>query len=363
MSEETVLMADEKDLNVEEQKSGQAIAWYRTKIDPKLLQKLHKRSDFLALSQTLGYVGLMALTAAISLWSFHSGWPWYATVGFVFLHGMVCAFMINGVHELCHNTVFKTQWMNSLFVRVLSFLGWINFPLFETSHLRHHRYTLHQPDDLEVTLPYPWSWANFFKFGFVNLVSLYEHFKYVIRIACGKFSGEWETKLFPDTAPQKQKVPIHWARTMLVGHAIIVIVSLYFGWWLVPVLVTLNQFYGGWLFLLCNNTQHIGLTDKVPDFRLCCRTITLNPVVQFLYWHMNYHTEHHMYAAVPCYNLGKLHKAIKHDLPATKGLIGTWLEINEIRRKQAIDPAYQYTAPCPPAQARPPRGGQALQGA
>ncbi len=347
MSEETVLMADEVELNAQEQKSGQAISWYRTKIDPKLLQSLHKRSDAKALAQTLGYVGTIALTAGLSLWSFHSGWPWYLTVAFVFLHGMVCAFMINGVHELCHNTVFKTQWMNSFFVRLLSFLGWINFPFFETSHLRHHRYTLHQPDDLEVTLPYPWSWANFWKYGFVNVVFPYYSLKETIRIARGRLVSQWELKLFPESQPEKRKAPVNWARTMLIGHGIIFVVSIYFGWWLVPVLVSLNQFYGGWLFMLCNNTQHIGLTDKVPDFRLCCRTIKLNPVVQFLYWHMNYHTEHHMYAAVPCYNLGKLHRAVKHDMPETKGLIATWQEINAILRKQEADPGYQYAPACP----------------
>ena len=61
-----------------------------------------------------------------------------------------------------------------------------------------------------------------------------------------------------------------------------------------PVLITLAPFYGGGLQWLCNNTQHIGLQDDVPDFRLCCRTVILNPVVSFLYWRMNYHTEHHM---------------------------------------------------------------------
>ena len=44
-----------------------------------------------------------------------------------------------------------------------------------------------------------------------------------------------------------------------------------------------------------------GLQDYVPDFRLCYRRFLVNPVVRFLYWHMNFHIEHHMYAAVPCY--------------------------------------------------------------
>jgi fatty acid desaturase len=152
---------------------------------------------------------------------------------------------------------------------------------------------------------------------------------------------------------------MRWARLLLIGHALIVLVSIICGWWLspqwflVPVLTTLAPFYGGWLFFLCNNTQHIGLQDGVPDYRLCCRTFTVNPLAQFLYWHMNYHTEHHMYAAVPCYNLGRLHKLIKHDLPPSPhGLLATWQEIAAIQKKQDEDPTYQHIVRVPERQPR-----------
>ena len=113
-------------------------------------------------------------------------------------------------------------------------------------------------------------------------------------------------------------------------------------------LTSLAPFYGGWLFFLCNNTQHIALQDNVPDFRLCCRTFTVNPLVQFLYWHMNYHTEHHMYAAVPCYRLGRLHRLIRHDLPACpRGIAATWKEIGAILKIQNQNPDYQHLAACP----------------
>ena len=63
---------------------------------------------------------------------------------------------------------------------------------------------------------------------------------------------------------------------------------------------------------------------------------------------MNYHIEHHMYAAVPCYNLRKLHDAIAHDLPScTDGLLATWREIVSIMRKQHKDPAWQHRVTLP----------------
>ena len=71
-------------------------------------------------------------------------------------------------------------------------------------------------------------------------------------------------------------------------------------------------------------------------------------MVQFLYWHMNYHIEHHMYAAVPCYKLGRLHRLIKADLPpCPHGLIATWKEINAIQKIQETHPEYQHVALIP----------------
>ena len=219
----------------------------------------------------------------------------------------------------------------------------------------HHRYTLHPPDDLEVVLPFRvtlkqfasqaffnWNWAWNFKdkrFGYV---------KNTIRLARGRFRGAWELNLFPASAPELRRPVMMWARTLLIGHSLIIIVSCYLHLWMLPVVTTFAPIYGSWLLLLCNHTQHMGLRDNVSDFRLCCRTITLNPLVSFLYWQMNYHTEHHMYAAVPCYNLGRLHLLIKHDLPpCPDGLIATWRQIADIQKKQDADPAYQYQAQLP----------------
>jgi fatty acid desaturase len=113
-------------------------------------------------------------------------------------------------------------------------------------------------------------------------------------------------------------------------------------------LITFAPFYGGVMLFLCNNTQHVGLQDDVEDFRLCTRTILLNPVLKFLYWQMNYHIEHHMYAGVPCYKLERLHHAIKHELPPTpNGLVATWTVIIRILKRQKVEPSYEYVPELP----------------
>ncbi len=130
-------------------------------------------------------------------------------------------------------------------------------------------------------------------------------------------------------------------------------VALYFRLWMLPVVVTLAPFYGRGIQWLCNESQHMGLPGNVPDFRLCSRTIYLNPVLQFLYWHMNYHTEHHIYAAVPCYRLARLHRLIKADLPpCPRGLVAVWRQIAATLRRRRVEPGYQFMAQVPPRRNR-----------
>ena len=88
--------------------------------------------------------------------------------------------------------------------------------------------------------------------------------------------------------------------------------------------------------------MHCGLRRNVPDFRKCVRTITLDPISEFLYWRMNWHIEHHMYAGVPCYNLKKLSKIINEDIPEPRSLVAAWVEMHTIWKKQQEDPEYYY---------------------
>ncbi len=329
------------------ERAARRIAWYRSPIDRRILGTLNQPSDLKGLLQTLGYLGLLTLTGTAA-WYTVGRYPWPVTVAMVFLHGTFYAFLINGFHELCHRSVFRSRFLNAFFLRIFSFIGWYDQVGFWASHAEHHKYTLHPPDDLEVVLPQTLTLGGFLKYTIVNPRGVYDTLKRAIRLSLGRVEGDWENALFPSSDPKERRRLFNWSRVLLVGHALLVGISIWRGQWIVPILITLGPFYGGWLQYLCNNTQHAGLSDNVPDFRLCCRSIVLNPFLRFLYWHMNFHTEHHMYAAVPCYNLGKLREAIKHDLPTpSNGLYAAWREIAAIQKKQEQDPTYQHAFELP----------------
>ena len=334
------------------------VNWYRSPVDRELMKVLLTRSDLLGFAQTLPHL-LAILASGTSVvmltlqpfWLFAAPWnAWWllAAAPLLLLHGFFCSFAINAVHELGHGTVFKTRWLNRLFEHVFAFIGWIHHDQFTASHTRHHRYTLHHPDDMEVVLPTrahaadAWGWSGVFNERLVRdyCNQLYQQW----RIATGKagFEGAWNAVLFPAEQPELRRPIRRWAWCLLLGHGTVLGGSLALGWWTVPLVVSMSGAYGQGIQWLLNNTQHIGMMQKVPDARLCCRSFTVNPVFQYFYWHMNYHIEHHMYAAVPCYRLGALHRAISADLPPTPhGLRATWRQIHAIVVKQTADPTYE----------------------
>lgn len=331
------------------------IEWYQTPLPREEKRLLHQRSDLFGFLQAGGHAGLMLLTG-ISAWLAGQHGEWLLFAALTFLHGTVCAFCINAVHELVHGSVFRTRRLNDLFAYFFAFFDWINHKMFWASHTEHHRYTLHPPSDREVVLPIRIAVRDFFRTGFLNPKGLYIKIRNQIRKARGRFSPGWESDLVENNEKARREI-ISWARWMLAGHGAVLVIAILLRDWTLPLLVSCTAGYGSWIFFLVNNTQHIGLVDNVPDFRLCCRTIRLNPLCQFLYWHMNYHTEHHMYAAVPCYRLPRLHRLIAHDLPAPcNGIMATWRQIDRIQKRQDEDPDYQHAQPLPET-AHPPQLG------
>ncbi len=326
---------------------GDPIKWYRCPVPREVFAALNRKNDAKGFMQTLGYLGVLTTTGTLAcLAAFYA--PWYVAVMAYFLHGTCWNFMINGFHELLHESVFKTRKYNRFFVPLFGFLGWYNPFHFWTSHTEHHKFTLHPPDDLEVIVPQKELLRVFLSSALIDPVGLYEALRDNVRLSFGKLSGTWEHHLFDDATSKLRAQLFNWARILLIGHTLIIVGSIWAGGWPIALALSLPRFYGGWLFLLCNNTQHTALPDSVPDFRVCCRTVYLNPVVQFLYWYMNYHTEHHMYPGVPCYNLGQLHQTIRREMPPSpRGLFAAWQQILEIQRKQQKDPTYRFEPALP----------------
>ncbi len=326
------------------------IKWYRTPVEKSEMKRLMQRSDLLGTLQAGGFLLLAFSFLATAVWlQIHEVW-WALPIA-AFLYGSVMNFSPAAVHELSHNTLFNTRWLNQFFGVTYDILSLFSRDLFWASHKEHHRYTLHFPDDMEAIQPQDFSWRDLIRGGILNLSPrpTVLRLKALWTRAFRPLDDEWQLHILPEKNVKERTAIRRTARVTLVFHLAVLIAGLSTGLWIVPLLVTGYGQFGSALMSLCSVPQHIGLAEKGNDFRINSRTLLLNPVFQFLYWHMNYHIEHHMYPAVPCYRLGKLHRLIAHDLPPTpSGLVPAYREINAILKKQAQDPDYRHIPMLPP---------------
>ena len=138
------------------------VDWYRVPLSKEQLVAFNHRSNVWGFMQAGGHLSLIIATGAACVWA-SMNLAWYWLIPLLYLHGTVCSFMINAVHELVHGTVFASKWLNNFFAGVFAFIGWINHKAFWASHSEHHKYTLHDPHDREVVLPVTYHLKDFFK--------------------------------------------------------------------------------------------------------------------------------------------------------------------------------------------------------
>ena len=336
------------------------IDWYRSPIDPTVLRELMQRNDFRAWLQTGSHLGLFFLTGALAYAAFlnvsAANWAWSVPLLILalFVHGTMGPFMgLIAIHELQHRTVFRSRRLNAFFERVYAFLSWSDFIWYQQSHAVHHQATCHAAHDGEVHLPIRFSlrrWKVWLGLLAWNPANTWRKLKTVWQHANGRVSGDWYRHVLPENDARLRQRHRRWARFLLTGHAALALIFVLSGNWFLVVVFTFGTQYCGWLGFLCGVPQHYGLNANVPDFRQNTRTFTCSWLPAFYYWNMQYHLEHHMFPAVPFYNLPKLRKAIEHDLPhAPHGLVATWREMLDLRRRFLANPDFRYlpTVPTP----------------
>ncbi len=342
------------------------VDWYRCPIDPAKLRAFSKRSDVQGGLQVAGHLGLFTSTGAL-VYYFWLQEIWLGFALALFAHGSIASFF-SGVapHELGHGTVFRTKALNTVFLYVFSFISWWDPFDYACSHTYHHRYTQYPNGDRENVLPMEPS----LKFSLVvqlftiNLFTqpgrrygkggLFSALFVTAKSAIGVMgsteapSREWLQALHRDQ-PDYALKSMWWSRILLFLHGSLAAISVGTGLWVVPLIITVPSFIANWGAYLVGLTQHCGLRDQVADFRKNTRSIRLNPFVEFLYWRMNWHIEHHMFAGVPCYNLKRVHDEVADDMPRPRTLFSAWQEMRATWRRQHIEPDYQFDTPLPAA--------------
>jgi fatty acid desaturase len=326
---------------------AERIKFYKTAVDKEKLRELTKRRDLPGLMQSLSLLFIYLITTVVSVYFFNMK-MWIPMIAACYLHAMFSGFlgMSSTIHELSHKTPFKTKALNEFFYYLFAFISWNNPIHFRESHTRHHHLTVFKGRDKEVVLtPAP--------FGFVDFLSWfifdYKKFHLIMRGHLSYFFGKdmpdtffWDP-LFENKDDPKRKAMFKWSRIEIIGHLLFVALFIMTGQWVLIFTFTCSYFFADFLNRACEMTQHVGMASDIPDWRITCHTMVFGPVISYFYWNMNYHIEHHMFAAVPFYNLKKLHDLIAHDTPEpVKGYFGGIAQIKDLMKKQRNDPDWCF---------------------
>ncbi len=287
--------------------TGKSPIWFKPDIDKRLLRELMQRRDLPALRDTLILYGMMGLSLAAAILLM----PQAESLFFWMIYGVLYASASDSRwHECGHGTAFKTAWMNYIVYQIACFMIMRNPVSWKHSHARHHTDTLIAGRDPEIALMRPPAAFKTF-LNFFGIPDILDAFRRMAYHATGRICADEQTYI-PETQWQKA---ILISRIWLLIYAATFAIALLTKSILPLLIIGGPRIYGAWHFNVTGLIQHGGLDENVHDHRLNTRTVKMNIISRFIYLNMNYHIEHHIFPAVPYYNLPALHEALKVQLP------------------------------------------------
>ena len=279
-------------------------AWFSAQVDRKAFKALIKRTDARPIRDFAIWIAALVASGVGAYLTWRTWW----CVPFFAVYGVLYSAADHRHHELSHGTVFRTRWLNEFFFHVCAFMTLREGFYYRWSHTRHHTHTIIVGKDPEISAPRPPAVFRiasdfFFLSDGTNQIRLF-------RNASGDLADAGK-----HFVPGSEVPKVVLASIYLAVFAALIAACLYWQTILPAMFIVLPRFYGGGLSHLFNMSQHAGLDEDVYDHRLNTRTITMNPLFDWLYFNMNYHIEHHMFPMVPYHWLPDLHAMICDDCP------------------------------------------------
>ena len=285
----------------------------RKKLPREILASLTAMSPLkstLAIMQTFGLLALVIALAIIN-WSW-----WVALIAIVFIaplqHGLAVL-----AHESAHYRLYENRWLNDTIGRLVGMMGGVSMCSYRVIHRLHHNY-LYQPQDPDIALHggYPRGKAYLIKklLKDISGQTAWKNYAYFFGNPAINMDTQVASRPLDDTSPKLRLAALRDRWLVVAFHVLVPIVmfALDWGWyyvvlWVIPLLTLLQAILR--LRAIC---EHGAVTDFSSPLT-AARTNLANGWQRFFIFphHVNYHLAHHLYPAVPHYNLPKLHAALE----------------------------------------------------
>jgi fatty acid desaturase len=285
------------------------------RLHPGELKNLYALDTLRSLAPVASTWALILLSIAIAVWS-HNWIIWIAAAIIVGRSQHALAVLM---HDAAHFRVLENRALNDFVGQWLcAFPIASNLYAYRKVHLRHHRYLLTDRDpDLSLSRGYPVTWPSFRR--------------KLLRDATGVSSLVMRGYLDVENGRNRftlRKLYSRISREILIRRIAVVafVAALFylgFGWtfvalWIIP-LLTVYQV----ILRIRGVLEHAAVPDPHDGLRNARTIIANNPILRFTLnpHHVAYHLEHHLYPAVPHYNLPALHQALKADPRFERALV------------------------------------------
>ena len=273
---------------------------YLAGVAPELRETFTARVDAPGLWHLAGHLGVILgfgvwIGAGLPLWQ-----------GALVAQGIALCFLFTLAHECTHKTPFARGWLNEAAGHGVAVLILLPFRAFRYFHLAHHRWTNIAGRDPELEGSKPEGLR-----GWLCHVSGLPYWiaqaRLVLTLALGRFRAPW----LPEGARAGAQREARAMLVIYVAVALSLFVSPLLFWvWLLPVVL-------GQPFLRLYLLAEHGDCPHVANMFDNTRTTFTNRILRFLAWNMPYHTEHHVWPAVPFHQLPALHADMKAHLGVT----------------------------------------------
>jgi len=274
--------------------------WLKT-LPPEDATRLVRIDPWAGYLHLAGHAGLICVLGGLIA----SGVPfWWALLP---IHGIAVCFLFTLQHEATHKTPFPNAILNDWVARVIGLIIFQPFEWFRYFHLAHHRHTNDPEHDPELlTGGKPETWA-----AYLRHVSGVPTFAANISQVWRNAFGALDATYLPKRAYPRIRRE---ARVMLCFYGLALVCNFWSPvliWiWLVPMLL-------GQPFLRLYLLAEHGRCPMVANMFENTRTTFTSRAIRFLAWNMPYHTEHHVFPAVPFHNLPDLHRLMQAELRVT----------------------------------------------
>lgn len=262
---------------------------------------LSRRSDRHGVVQLARHIAMLGLSGALVLAVGDSGWRWPAMA----LHGIVLVALFAGLHECVHRTAFRSRRLNDLTAAAIGWLLFLPAGFFRRFHFAHHRFTQQPGRDPELATAKPTRLPRYLLY-----LSAFFYWRDRLRELARHAGGRVTAGFIParERSAVAREARVHLAlyagvAALLASGAGGVLVSL----WLLPLLLG-QPFLRAYLL-----AEHTGCPETA-DMLANTRTTVSTAAVRRLMWNMPYHTEHHVFPAVPFHALPALNRAMADRL-------------------------------------------------